>query len=82
MNHIPIDYESDASQATCLSSYEHTLVARCGKTATARHDEVVTSRGDLFAYDAPYHPYCPRHYHHLSKRNIDAEQRKDIETQH
>ena len=52
--------------------------------ATARHDEVVklrmTAYNDLFACDAKYHRSCLGHY--LSKRNIEAEQRKDKDSQH
>ena len=52
--------------------------------ATARHDEVVklrmTAYNDLFAYDAKYHRSRLGHY--LSKRNIEAEQRKDKDSQH
>ena len=52
--------------------------------ATAQHDEVVklrmTAYNDLFAYNAKYHRSCLGHY--LSKRNIEAEQRKDKDSQH
>ena len=40
----------------------------------------MTANSDLFAYDAKYHQSCLGHY--LSKRNIDAEQRKDRKSQH